>query len=208
MSAYSVKGSMKLREEYRLNTRKRLLDAASALFTEIGVAATTTKHVARVADVSHGTVFLHFPRREDLIDAVVDRFGTRLAVRTHALAQRGESVAEILQAHLRGLEEEEALYIRLISEAPSLPEESRAILVGIQSAISHHLGRVAKREENTGRLRQIRPHLLFNTWIGLVHHYLLNKSIFAPNESVIARHGDDLIEHYVRLISIDQGETP
>jgi len=44
-------------------------------------------------------------------------------------------------------------------------------------------------------------HLLFNTWIGLVHHYVCNRDLFAPGESVIARRGSVLLDHYMGLLA-------
>ena len=46
---------------------------------------------------------------------------------------------ELLEAHLKGLEESEAFYTRLICESSLLPESARNTLTGIQSAISFHL---------------------------------------------------------------------
>jgi hypothetical protein len=44
-------------------------------------------------------------------------------------------------------------------------------------------------------------HLLFNTWIGLIHHYLMNRELFAPGASVVERHGRELLDHFMYLIS-------
>jgi hypothetical protein len=43
-------------------------------------------------------------------------------------------------------------------------------------------------------------HLLFNTWIGLVNHYLVNRELFAPGASVIERRGAELLDHFMNLI--------
>jgi hypothetical protein len=42
--------------------------------------------------------------------------------------------------------------------------------------------------------------LLFNTWIGLVHHYLVNRDLFATGDSVIAEKGDLLVNHFMSLV--------
>jgi len=43
-------------------------------------------------------------------------------------------------------------------------------------------------------------YLLFNTWLGLIHYYLLNGDLFAPRESVLARYKSVLIKCFVALI--------
>ncbi|MDB5897472.1 MAG: TetR family transcriptional regulator [Ramlibacter sp.] len=48
-----------------------LLDAALDLFVEKGFAATRSEEVAARAGVSKGTLFLYFPTKEDLFEAVV-----------------------------------------------------------------------------------------------------------------------------------------
>lgn len=50
-------------------TRRRIVEATSALHAEQGVADTTVKQIARRADVSVGTVYHHFPTYDDVIRA-------------------------------------------------------------------------------------------------------------------------------------------
>jgi TetR/AcrR family transcriptional regulator, cholesterol catabolism regulator len=57
------------REQRRLDTRERILDAALRLFTEQDFEATTFDQIAELADVSRQTVFNHFPKKDDFVDA-------------------------------------------------------------------------------------------------------------------------------------------
>jgi AcrR family transcriptional regulator len=50
--------------------RKRLLDAAAAVFAERGLEASTAE-IARRAGVGQGTVFRRFPSKDDLVAAIV-----------------------------------------------------------------------------------------------------------------------------------------
>jgi TetR/AcrR family transcriptional regulator len=60
------------RRERRKQARPgELLDAALDLFVEKGFAATRAEEVAARAGVSKGTLFLYFPSKEDLFQAVV-----------------------------------------------------------------------------------------------------------------------------------------
>ena len=49
--------------------RAKLVDAARQAFAAKGV-ATTVEEVARAADVGVGTLYRHFPKRIDLVEAV------------------------------------------------------------------------------------------------------------------------------------------
>ena len=52
-------------------TRARLLEAAAQLFAKNGSTNTTTKDLALQAEIAVGTVYLHFPDRDSLLDAVL-----------------------------------------------------------------------------------------------------------------------------------------
>src|ERR1700757_307347 len=53
--------------------REAILDAATALFYERGIAATTMEAVAERASVSKMTVYGHFPDKPALLSAVFER---------------------------------------------------------------------------------------------------------------------------------------
>ena len=184
---------MTQRAQQKQETRLHLLQSASRLMAEGGLVATRTADVAADSGVSHGALFVHFARRDDLLLEVVNDLGRRLTDRLYALA--GQGLREALLAHVRCLAEEEALYTRLLMERQQLPEACGLAWMGIQSAVSHHLMRAAEGE----RLVRTPQHLLFNTWIGLVHHYLVNRDLFAPRGSVLKKHGRELVDHFLKL---------
>ncbi|WP_455382640.1 TetR/AcrR family transcriptional regulator [Salinispira pacifica] len=182
------------RAERKANTREAIVAAATRLFSERGLLAVTTAEVAGAAGVSHGALFVHFPRREDLQQEVISRTGTRIARALHeaAAVAHGE-VRQILRAHLRAIAGEEAFYAHLLIEGPLLGFEARSALVGVQSAVAHHLFA-------EGGLKLDDSAIWFNTWLGLVHHYILNRDLFAPGGSVVDRYGEHLIEHFAGIL--------
>ncbi len=190
-----------VRARQRAGTRRRLLDAATAVFARDGLVGARTSDVAAEAGVSHGTVFVHVPTRDDLLAAAVGELGERVAERTHALAQGEGTVRDVLATHLAGLRTDEDFYRRLVAESPVLGPVARSTLVGVQSAIAFHFAAAAEREMAEGRMRRLPLPLLFNTWLGLVHHYLVNRELFAPGGSVLDRHGTELLDHYLALVA-------
>jgi AcrR family transcriptional regulator len=189
------------RADQKAATRRRVLAAATRLVGKHGFAGTRTSDVARATRLSHGAVFVHFPSREALDLAVAAELGRVLTDRLHALGSAGGSFRDALIAHVKCLEEHEGVYARLLTEGPTLPRGFTRTWTAIQSAVSHHLSHAAAPEMKSGRLRPMPMHLLFNTWIGLVHHYLINRQLFAPNGSVMAKHGRMLVDHYVALVA-------
>ncbi|RNC29142.1 MAG: Fatty acid metabolism regulator protein [Candidatus Dichloromethanomonas elyunquensis] len=189
------------RQEQKNQTKRHLINVSIRVLAKNGLLRTKTSDIAKEGGVSHGTVFAHFPTREILLAEVIEEVGSRIASRLHELAVNGGSVREVLAAHLEGLLEYEAFYTRLVVENNLLPGRSQHTLIMIQSAISIHLNQAVEREVNLGTFRSFPTHLLFNTWIGLLHYYLVNADLFSPNESVLQRHGQTLINHFLSMAS-------
>jgi AcrR family transcriptional regulator len=187
------------RKDKKDATQRRLVETALDFFAERGFANSNTADFAKAAKVSHGAVFLHFPTREALVLRVLDVFGDRLSA-AFKVAMQGElSLEGVLRAHLLVLREYEDFYARLVQEGALLPVKARSLLFILHAAVSHRLRLAAEVEVAAGRCKAMKQHLLFNTWIALVHYYIANRDVFAPGESVLAAKGDELIGHFLSL---------
>lgn len=200
MTMGSVKMSRTKRDEQKEQTKRLLLQTAREVFAVRGITNTRMSDIAQAAGVSHGTVFLHFSTQEALITEVVENFGGELAARTHRLADSKAGLRAVLRAHLESIGADEAFYTRLVTEGRLLPQAVRDSWVGIQSAVSLHFSEAAADEIASARVKNIPPSLLFNTWAGLLHYYLSNSDLFAPQGGIITRYGDTLINHYMSLV--------
>jgi AcrR family transcriptional regulator len=88
MSARSQPGGR--RAQQRLETEHHIKAAALRLFATQGYDATTTKQIAEVAGVAHGTVFLVAATKEALLVKVLEaRLRNVVASRTSSLPRRG-----------------------------------------------------------------------------------------------------------------------
>jgi AcrR family transcriptional regulator len=188
------------RQQQKAATRERVVEGALALFARQGIVQTKTADIAKAIGMSHGVIFLHFPKRDELVIAVIDEFGRRLATEFRRAMEGGVTLRAVLEAHLRVLEEFEPFYARLVTEAALLPPKVRSTLLMMNAAVSHRIAVAAQRERGAGRVREMPRHLLFNTWIGLVHHYLVNRDVFAAGPSVIAEKKDELVSHFLSLV--------
>ena len=193
--------SVSVRQREKLETNRRLLDSAQQLFGTNGISESRTADIATLAGVAHGTLFLHFPQKDDLIVAVISRYGERVTRALHDLVEAGASLKGVLEAHLRTLADDEVFYMRLVLEGPSIPVRARNAFLGIQSAIAWHLAAALRREMASGRVKEMRLDLLFNTWVGVVHHYVVNRDLFAPGAEVLIERMDELVNHFLNLIS-------
>ena len=60
--------------------RERILEVAKAAFTRFG-ASTSLDEIAKEAGVGPGTLYRHFPTREELLEAVASELGTAIRVK-------------------------------------------------------------------------------------------------------------------------------
>ena len=186
-------------------TRKKLIEIAIKLFGDNGILNTKTIDISKEAGVSHGTVFSHFKTQEELLDTVIEEVGDRIVSKLQELIDVKGSLEEILKAHINGLIEFEKFYTRLIIERRLLPESASNIYVIIQSSISFHIGEVLKEEIAKGKIIDTPIHLLFNSWVGLIHYYLTNGDLFTNDGSILNNYSQDLINHYIKLIKVKKG---
>ena len=100
-----------LREAQKALTRERLVDAAIATFREHGFGSATIDEVARRANFSRTTFYLHFDSKSDVASAIGDRIGEAAFDQILQLAELPRLDAE----HIRGWLDER---IGLLGEHP------------------------------------------------------------------------------------------
>jgi len=104
------------RQKQKIQTRKYLIEVATNEFAKSGFSSTRTSDIAVAAKVSHGTIFVHFPTKENLLDEVIEEFGMNITSRLHELINENCGLKEALKAHLKGIEEYEIFYPEQQSE--------------------------------------------------------------------------------------------
>src|SRR5919201_5270645 len=81
-----------------MGIRDRILDAAVAVLRERGLAAATTKEIARVASCSEGSLYTSFANKEQLLGAVMAERLPPFIPLLHTLLERAGE--DPLDAHL------------------------------------------------------------------------------------------------------------
>lgn len=85
-----------------LRTRRRLLDAALALFTEKSISGTSIEEITERADVGKGTFYRYFPSKDAVMLALVEEGVDRLVERIRSAEPRSldEALTQLLDAHV------------------------------------------------------------------------------------------------------------
>ncbi len=189
------------RNHQRDATRRQLIDAGLRVVADNGFAGASTAAIARASGMAHGTVFLHFRTRDDLVIELVAEVGRAMSERLAAQETDAPSLSDVLEAHLATLADHEVLYSRLLSEFSTLPKAARAYIFALQSGIAFRLNTAYKRSLDEGQVREINAVTLSNIWISLTNHYLINRELFAPDGSVIVKCGASLKAQLLELIT-------
>lgn len=87
-----------LRERKRIDTRGRIMAAASGLFLKRGLESVTVDEIAAAADVGKGTVYNYFEAKEDMVVAMVVELDRAALTSLAEIPRQGMSVAEALDA--------------------------------------------------------------------------------------------------------------
>ncbi|MGZ3743679.1 MAG: TetR/AcrR family transcriptional regulator [Pseudobdellovibrionaceae bacterium] len=188
------------RKEQKERTKLGLIEVAENLFSRNGIGITTTADIAKACKISHGTVFIHFPTRDELILAVVDKFGERLSAKFGRRFDPNMDLNELLHSHVSVLSEFEDFYMRLISESQSLPPQIRGQLYALNASLSYRFYQAAKSGMKSGELKKIDQAHFANTWLAILHYHIINRDLFSEKTPILKYKGDELIKHFFALI--------
>lgn len=189
-----------LRQQQKQKTRESILQTAIQVFRTDGFLNGKTEEIARAAGVAHGTIFVHFPKREDLLVGAVNAVAGVAADETRKSLRTAHSVAGVLTAHVAAIRRDEEIFVHLARESFALPDRARAAVVEINSAVSTHLAEVIGK--GTTKAHGLSHAFIFNMWMGLLNHYLQNRDLFAPGGKVLEKHGDDLVTNFVKALNL------
>jgi AcrR family transcriptional regulator len=209
MSAHSLKNDDSImraasadnqRTRQREATRRQLVEAGLRVVATSGFAGASTAAIAQATGKAHGTVFVHFRTRDELVAELVAEVGRTMSGQLLPLEAASPPLPEVLSAHLASLADNEVLYSRVLCEASTLPLTARAHIFALQSGVASRLRAAYLSALAEGTVRDIDPVTVSNIWISLTNHYLMNRDLFAPGASVIATCGDHIRAQLLELI--------
>nr|MDT0664104.1 TetR/AcrR family transcriptional regulator [Micromonospora sp. DSM 115978] len=94
----------KIRQEYQLLTRRRLLNGALAVFEKQGFNAATVEDIASAAEVARGTFYLHFKNKMEIVHELTEEIRPSVAELygdlDAAIAAGSQDVRQVVQLWL------------------------------------------------------------------------------------------------------------
>lgn len=135
-------------------TRRRILDAAAALYHEHGVSQTTIPEIARRADVAPGTVLNHFDSVDEVARAVLDEVIGSLQLPSAAdfdgIAAVPDRFARLCRELFAFYERSESWYLVYAREPKGIPawaEAEATFYAAFDGLIREALGPLAGDED-------------------------------------------------------------
>lgn len=108
--------------------RERVLDAAEEMVQERGLAAVSFQQLADAVGLSKASVFHHFPSKESVAEALVDRCQTKYGVAYGAIIDSDlaapEKLAEIAKVFEKGLKTNRLCLLNSLGQSVSTLSES------------------------------------------------------------------------------------
>ncbi|MEM7413443.1 MAG: TetR/AcrR family transcriptional regulator [Myxococcota bacterium] len=98
-------------ERRRASTRARIVEAAERLMRDRGVEAVTIQDITEAADVGHGTFYLHFKTKADVLQPVIAHLSEQVHAQVDRAARGAEDPALRMALGFR-------ILLRAISEDP------------------------------------------------------------------------------------------
>ena len=181
--------------------RREILEAATELFSRYGYDVTTVQAIAATSEVAAGTVYLYFPSKEAILDALREEFEAGLLDRVAAIAAAvlaeedasGEIVSyqEVVERLIDGmvdysLENRAATEVlaRNVGRAPVIADP-----LGFHSGLNDVLSRVISEGIQLGYVHTSDPEMTA---------YLLNLAAATAVGVALTFHDDDMLKRVVK----------
>jgi len=188
--------------------RERLLDAATELFAERGIAAVSMAEIAAHVGVTSAMLHYYFKTRERLLDVVVEeRFGRFIAAVSEGIDQGTDDPLAMVQDLVRRI-------IRLAEALPWLPSlwikeiasdggQLRERLINrLPTGIQKRFGESIAQAQKRGIVNpDLQPYLLFVSIIGLSLFPLAVAKIWKRFPTLGQLGNEDVIGHATSLLT-------
>ena len=127
--------------------RAQIVDCAIDTIAEVGFAKASVDQIAKQVGVSKGVITYHFPKKEEIVDAIVEKVVAAgrayMAPRIIAATSAAGRLRAYIESHLEFMDAHRKLLIALVEIALNARRADGSLTIGPQAVA----GRVASLEE-------------------------------------------------------------
>jgi AcrR family transcriptional regulator len=162
----------------RTQTRERILEAAEAVFADNGYHNALVDEIGKRTSMSKGGLYFHFPSKEDLFFAVMDRLADKLVRRAEKAASKADSPLEAaeaaLEAVLNALSVQKRLARLLITQGYSMGNAFEAKRAEMFDRFAGVIARELEEAKVSGQIDDVNTGLASRVWLGAVNEVVVN----------------------------------
>ncbi|KAA8735749.1 TetR/AcrR family transcriptional regulator [Actinomyces johnsonii] len=173
--------------------REEILDAAHTLFTTKGFQPTTMEDILKVVGIAKGTLYYHFPSKEQILRALVLRIVGQVEQRAREVADSSAPAVDKLVTIMAAMRVE-AAQTELVEQFHA-PGNAEFHLLSITAMIEHLtpvLADVVAQGVNEGIFTTDRPHDAVELLLS-ASGILLDHEIMEPSPDELVRRRESLI---------------
>jgi TetR/AcrR family transcriptional regulator len=186
--------------------RTQLLDVAATLFSQRGFAGTTTRQIAAAVGTSETVLFRHFPTKENLYAAILERWAPtaeldRWLADLRALADTGDDEAlfrAVVTAILESYRRDPVHHRLMLFAALEDHALARIALVKYTVPISSFLREYVARRQAEGAFRRVRPEVVVHMLLSAAAQHAQWTSL---GVNPLALSDQDVATHAVALLA-------
>ncbi|UQZ81052.1 HTH-type transcriptional repressor KstR2 [Paenibacillus konkukensis] len=193
--------------------QKRIIEAAIALFAEKGYSNTSTAEIAKVAEVSEGSIFKHYGKKDKLLISLIaphlkDLFASQAdVVLSQFTINDGTSFEGVLKGVLKNrvefISENRELFQVIIKEIIYQEELKNEILPFISEIITPRLTLLVESAKERGELVDLPTDRICNMLFTFIGGLLASRFVILNQHSI----SDDEIEDAVRFVMEGIGKS-
>lgn len=159
-------------------TREKILAAAEAVFADNGYHDALVEEIGRQTSVSKGGIYFHFPSKEDLFFAVLDRLADRLVDKAGSvsgpdespLQQAGSALEAVILSLARRKRLARLLMVQGYSMGNAFERKRVQIFERFAEVVRLHLDEAVA----VGEIRTLDTALAARVWLGAVNEVIIH----------------------------------
>jgi AcrR family transcriptional regulator len=162
----------------RTQTRERILEAAETVFADNGYHDALVDEIGKRTSMSKGGLYFHFPSKEDLFFAVMDRLANKLVRRADKAANNADSPLEsaeaALEAVLNALSKQKRLARLLITQGYSMGNAFESKRAEVFDRFASVIREQLDQAQEIGQIRKLDTDLASRVWLGAVNEIVVH----------------------------------
>ena len=188
---------MNKRQLQKKQTKGKIIRKAIELYNKAGFLKTSTSQIANYAEIAHGTLFLHFPSKEILMEEIMDIMMDDISNQMYQMVQEHQSLSELLETFFDLLEKKESFFIILYKELPFYSIEIQRKILFKESIMRNHFINTIQSQASLDKSVPINTAvtMLFST----IRYYLTLHYFFTKDDNVIHHFRENIITTFYRL---------